>query len=128
MVTALLSKTAPAFEISTLSVLWPLCKLSSRTRSRAQINAALGPATDLRCSRVRQDRTLRAQARKGMRAAQGKMSVSNKGIHACQLWLAGADCKDESDNENDVELQFARSRQPCSSAPIRLGVYRCLMF
>lgn len=52
-----------------------------------------------------------------MCAAQGKMSAS---IHAHRLSLAGVDCKGGSDNENGVELQFASSRQPSGSAPIRL--------
>lgn len=68
---------------------------------------------------------LKVQAEKEMCSAQGKMSAS---IHAHQLSLARVDCKDGSDNENGFELQFASSRQPCSSAPIRLRIYRCLMF
>lgn len=54
--------------------------------------------------------------------------VKRRGAHAYQLLLDGAECEDASDNENDVELLFAGSRQPHNSAPIRLRIYRCLMF
>lgn len=42
--------------------------------------------------------------------------------------LMGLNARMQSDNENDVELLFAGSRQPHNSAPIRLRIYRCLMF
>lgn len=48
--------------------------------------------------------------------------------HARQPSLCGAEYENGNDNENGVEMPFAGSKPPRSSAPIRLKIYRCLVF
>lgn len=54
--------------------------------------------------------------------------LTSTSTHARQLSLVGAEYENGNDNENGVEMPFAGSKPPRSSAPIRLRIYRCLVF
>lgn len=73
---------------------------------------------------VGRDGAVGAKARKKLHAyVKEDVAPTHVSCH-----LVGAEYENGNDNENGVEMPFAGSKPPRSSAPIRLKIYRCLVF